>query len=64
MTIQAAYQYHEEEKKGSIAVGKNADFIILNKDPMSTEEADWNNIRIDVTIKDGKIVYTRDCFDH
>ncbi len=59
VTIQAAYQYHEEEKKGSIAVGKNADFIILNKDPMSTEESDWNNIRIDVTIKDGKIVYVR-----
>lgn len=59
VTINAAYQYHEENRKGSIAVGKNADLIILDKNPMKVESSEIKEIKVDITIKDGKIVYER-----
>ena len=59
VTINAAYQYHEEKKKGSICIGKNADFIIVNKNPMEIKISDIKELKVDVTIKDGKIVYKR-----
>ena len=37
MTIWAAYANFEENEKGSIEVGKMADFIVLNKDIMTVE---------------------------
>lgn len=33
VTLSSAYQGHEEERKGSIAPGKKADLIILNREP-------------------------------
>ncbi len=35
MTVNAAYQYFEENEKGSIEEGKLADLIIVDKDPLS-----------------------------
>ncbi|WP_375242742.1 amidohydrolase [Lacinutrix sp.] len=38
MTIWAAYSNFEDQEKGSIEIGKYADFIILNQDIMDVEE--------------------------
>lgn len=59
VTINAAYQYHEEAKKGSIENGKNADLVILDKNPLEVPYEQLKDIQVDVTIKDGKHLYTR-----
>ena len=57
VTIHAAYQYFEERKKGSLAVGKQADMIILDKDPTKVPKETIREIRVLQTIKDGETVY-------
>ena len=57
ITINAAYQYFEEDRKGSITVGKLADFVVLDKNPMKVEKEKLRNIRILETIKEGKTIY-------
>ena len=58
-TIDAAYGAFEEEIKGSIEVGKLADFTILDKDIMSIEEDEILNTRVEMTIVGGKVLYKR-----
>ncbi len=59
VTINAAYQYGEESVKGSIEPGKAADFVILDRDPVTADPADIRKIQVLQTIKDGKIIYTQ-----
>lgn len=59
ITIYAAYQYFEEEKKGSIQQGKYADFVILNQNPMNVLDEDIRAIQVMETIKGGKVIYKR-----
>ena len=58
VTINAAYQYFEENTKGSITKGKIADLIILDKSPMDIDKMEIKNIKVIETIKDGKTIYT------
>ena len=57
VTINAAYQYFEENEKGSIEPGKRADFVILDRNPLETEPMDLSQIKILQTIKDGETVF-------
>lgn len=57
VTVDAAYQYGEEDVKGSISENKKADFIIVDKDPLSIPKRDIKNIKILETFKDGESVY-------
>lgn len=57
VTINAAYQYFEENEKGSIRPGKRADFVILDKNPLATPSAMLKNIKVLQTVKDGEIIY-------
>lgn len=59
VTINAAYQYFEENEKGSITAGKRADFVILDKDPLAVPLSELKNIRVLQTIKDGETIYER-----
>lgn len=53
----AAYQYFEENEKGSITEGKNADMIILDKNSFEIGIDEVKNIKVLETIKDGKVIY-------
>ena len=53
MTIWAAYSNFEEQEKGSIEVGKMADFIVLNKNIMEIEANKIPAINIDETYVGG-----------
>lgn len=57
VTINAAYQYFEENEKGSIKEGKFADLIIVDKNPLKVDVDDIRNIKVLETIKNGKTVY-------
>jgi hypothetical protein len=53
MTIWAAYSNFEEKEKGSIEVGKMADFIVLNKNIMEIEAEKIPKINVDETYVGG-----------
>lgn len=56
-TIYAAYLGFDEDKLGSIEVGKYADLVVLSADLDSIEERDIKNIHVKMTIVNGDIVY-------
>lgn len=58
VTINAAYQYFEEDLKGSLKEGKLADFVILDKNPLTINPMDIRNIKVLKTIKEGKVLYS------
>ena len=59
MTLGAAYQYFEEDTKGSIVPGKQADLIILERDPLAADPADLEHIRVLETFSRGRSVFQR-----
>ncbi|MEG1639096.1 MAG: amidohydrolase family protein [Erysipelotrichaceae bacterium] len=57
ITIHGAYQYFEEAHKGSIKEGKQADFVILDDNPLTIKPEKIHQIKILETIKDGVSLY-------
>ncbi|AXT21224.1 amidohydrolase [Flavobacteriaceae bacterium AU392] len=56
-TLDAAYGAFEEDIKGSIEVGKLADFTIYNQDLMTVPENQVLDTKVVMTIFDGKVVF-------
>ncbi|MBL6877082.1 MAG: amidohydrolase [Flavobacteriales bacterium] len=59
MTIHGAYANFEEEEKGSIEVGKSADFIILDNDIIRSAENRIPYTNTVATFIDGELVFNR-----
>jgi predicted amidohydrolase YtcJ len=57
VTLDAAWQYFEEKRKGSIEVGKLADLVILDKNPLAVDAMAIRDIRVLETIKEGQTVW-------
>ncbi len=57
-TLNGAYASYEEDLKGSISVGKYADFVLLNQDPHAVDPDTLKDIRVQRTVVGGKTVYT------
>jgi predicted amidohydrolase YtcJ len=59
MTLFVAEQYDESATKGTIEVGKKADLVILDKNPLKVSPIEIKNIQILETIKSGKSIYLK-----
>jgi predicted amidohydrolase YtcJ len=60
LTDWAAYQYFEENSKGTITKGKLADFVILDKNPLKINPLEINTIEVLESIKEGKTVFKKE----
>ncbi len=58
MTIWPAYQHFEEDQKGSIEVGKLADFVVISDDPTKVDPETLDTLKVLETIKEGETVYS------
>ena len=57
LTIEGAYQMYTEKTRGSIAVGKYADFILIDQDVLRCDEKQLHNTKVLKTYFEGKCVY-------
>lgn len=57
VTYNAAWQIHEEADKGSLALGKRADLVVLDSNPLDVDPAKLFAVRVVATIKDGQTIY-------
>lgn len=57
MTEWAAEQYQEENNKGTLEVGKLADLVILDKDPLKVDALTIRDIKVLETIKEGTTIF-------
>ena len=58
-TLNSAYATFEEGLKGSIEVGKLADFAILSDDPTAVPPDNIKDILVEMTIIGGRVIHTR-----
>jgi predicted amidohydrolase YtcJ len=59
-TVNAAYQFGMEEDAGSLEVGKYADFVVLERNPLKVDPDDIRNISIESTVLGGRETYAVD----
>ncbi|MBK8442142.1 MAG: amidohydrolase [Sphingobacteriales bacterium] len=59
LTDWAAFQYFEENTKGTLTKGKFADFVILDQNPLKVNPLNINKIKIVESIKEGKTVFKK-----
>lgn len=59
LTEWSAYQHYEEDRKGTLASGKQADLVVLDKNPLKVNVDAIKDIMVTVTVKDGRTVYEK-----
>lgn len=58
-TWNGAYLGKEEHIKGSIEPGKYADIVVLDRDILNISPEELKDVKVDITIVDGRIVFQR-----
>jgi hypothetical protein len=57
MTLWAAEQYGEQKSRGSLEVGKLADLVVLDGNPLKVDPMEIKDIKVVATIKEGNTIY-------
>lgn len=57
VTANAAYQYFEEDEKGTLTPGKRADLVWIDRCPLDVPPEELTDLRIQRTVKDGTIIF-------
>jgi predicted amidohydrolase YtcJ len=60
VTIDAAHQHFEEDRKGSLEVGKLADMAVLSANPLRVEADAIKQITVVATLKEGVPIHVRE----
>jgi hypothetical protein len=58
-TIDAAFASFEEDRIGSITVGKASDLIVVSHDPLAVDHAALKDIEVELTMMNGTITYQK-----
>lgn len=56
MTMGAAYLLKLDKEVGSVAVGKIADFVVLDQDPYTVDPINLKDVKVTATISGGEVV--------
>ena len=57
MTLWAAHQHFEEDRKGSIEPGKLADLVVLSDNPLTVDPGALADLKVVETIKEGVSIH-------
>jgi predicted amidohydrolase YtcJ len=60
ITLDGAWQYGEEDSKGSITPGKLADMVVLSGNPLTVDPMSIKDIQVLATYKEGRRIYAAD----
>jgi predicted amidohydrolase YtcJ len=58
-TVGSAYAEFQEKVKGSLAPGKLADLVLLDRDIFNIDPAELDKVKVVMTMVDGRVVYER-----
>jgi predicted amidohydrolase YtcJ len=59
-TVSAAYSSFDEASRGTIEVGKRADFTLISDDPSRIKRSEPHKVKVEMTVVDGSVVYSRE----
>ena len=59
-TRDAAWSLFLDDQVGTLEVGKRADLVVFERDPMAVPAAEIPRARVDLTVVDGRVVYRRE----
>jgi len=56
-TANGAYDCYDEDRLGTLAVGKLADIAVLKADVLHADSADVRDVNAALTVSDGRVVF-------
>ncbi|MFM7150930.1 MAG: amidohydrolase, partial [Gemmataceae bacterium] len=59
LTLWGAHQHFEEANRGSLEVGKLADFVVLDRNPLKIPISELVDLKVMETIKEGKTIHKK-----
>ncbi len=62
ITLNSSYALHQDQETGSLEVGKLADLIVLDRDPLAIAAEEIADVKVLLTVVGGEVVYRAEGF--